>query len=404
MEVMQLRWDHLRWFVNQMMDQFLAHDCISRAASLTYTTLFAVVPMMTVAYAMFSVFPEFSTLGEKIQVFVFDNFLPDISSVVQEKLGEFSERAKNLTAVGFAFLFVTAFMMLVSIEGAFNTIWHVPEPRRGLQRFLLYWGVLSLGPPLMAAGAFISLYLVGLPLVSDLDTFGLGQLVLGYLPVLFSVATFTVLYYAVPNCHVPLKHALTGGFVAMLALEVAKGILPFIVRNTSMNAVYGTFAAIPLFLTWLWLVWVIVLTGATLVRTLSLRREPEENEPEPLVIKCSRILQLLYDAHLEGRSITDVEINRTVVLNQQEHERIFGVLQGWNLMHLTEDERWILGRNLKSISLWELYKKLPEGLSIDRLSRVEGMDNVVEPLRALAQFGSNEMSVSLDTVLGGSSP
>lgn len=394
-------WGYVSWFVRQMVGQFLGHDCIARAASLTYTTLFAIVPMMTVAYAMFSIFPEFASLGGKVQTFVFDNFVPDISSLVQDRLSEFSERAKNLTAIGFAFLFVTAFMMLVSIESTFNTIWHVPEPRQGLQRFLLYWGVLSLGPPLMVGGAFISLYLAGLPLVSDLNAFGIGPLLLGYLPVVFSVATFTVLYYAVPNCFVPFRHAFVGGVVTMLALELAKGILPLILRNSSMNAVYGTFAAIPLFLTWLWFVWVIVLGGATFVRTLSLRRDLDEADPEPMVVKCARILQVLYNAHLEGRSVTDMELSNAVVLSQEEHERIFGVLQSWKLLQLTEDERWLLGRNLNTISLWDLYKKLPEGLNLERLKRVEGMDNVVVPLRSLAQFGSNEMAVSLDQIFAG---
>ena len=114
-------WRPLAWYFRQVGAQFLVHDCLSRAGELTYTTLFAVVPMMTVAYAMFSLLPEFEALGERIQQFIFNNFVPDSSAVVQERLVEFSERARQLTAVGFVVLFVTAFLMLVTIEKTFNT-------------------------------------------------------------------------------------------------------------------------------------------------------------------------------------------------------------------------------------------------------------------------------------------
>ena len=160
----------VRWYARQMGQQFLAHDCLSSAGALTYTTLFAVVPMMTVTYTMLSLLPEFDAIGQRIESFVFENVVPDSSALVQDKLLEFSERARNLTVAGFSFLFVTAFLMLVTMEKAFNTIWHVAEPRRGLARFLVYWGVLTLGPALVFGAIGISAYLISMPLVSDFDT------------------------------------------------------------------------------------------------------------------------------------------------------------------------------------------------------------------------------------------
>ena len=65
------------------------------------------------------------------------------------------------------------------------------------------------------------------------------------------------------------------------------------------------------------------------------------------------------------------------------------------------DESWILGRSLKSLTLWDLYQRLPDGVDMEGLGRVQGMKHVVEPLKALVQFGSNQMSVSLDSVFAG---
>ncbi len=122
-------------------------------------------------------------MGQQIQAFVFENFVPASSAVVQERLDDFSHQARELTIAGFAFLLVTAFMMLVTMEKAFNEIWQVAEPRRGMQRFLVYWGVLTCGPPLVVAGLLVSSYLISLPLITNADTATARQAVLGWLPV-----------------------------------------------------------------------------------------------------------------------------------------------------------------------------------------------------------------------------
>ena len=140
----------LNAFVRYVAARFFDNGGTQTAAALTYTTLFAVVPLMTVTYSLLSAVDAFDGVNDKIQDFVFQNFLPATGMVVQEKLGEFSSQARELTAIGFLFLIVTAFMMLVSVETAFNRIWSVREPRRGMSRFLLYWGIQTLSPLLLA--------------------------------------------------------------------------------------------------------------------------------------------------------------------------------------------------------------------------------------------------------------
>lgn len=310
---------------------------------------------------------------------------------------EFADRARNLTAAGFAVLFVTSFLMLMRIEKSFNTIWHVAQPRAGLQRFLLYWGVLSLGPAFVIGGIISSIYLFSLPFVSGLETFGLGEVLLSYLPVLLSLALFTVLYFAVPNCYVPFHHALLGGFVTMLVFQSAIAIFAQTSKWFSYDAIYGTFAAFPVFLIWLYLVWVIVLTGAIFVRSLSLSTDEAESR-EPLLIKAARVLRMLHDAHMDGRSVSDREIHLNVPLSQWEYDRMLTVFREFKLINQTEEEHWILSRSLKSVTLWDLYQQLPDGLELSRLQEIKDMPQVVEPLISITQFGSNEMSVSLDMV------
>lgn len=394
-------WSAVRWYKDQLFAQFLAHDCLASAAALTYTTLFAVVPMMTVAYTAFSILPGYEGLEERIEAFIFNNFVPDSSAAVKEKLLEFSDRARGLTAAGFMFLFVTAFLLLVTIEKTFNAIWQVPEPRKGLQRVLVYWGVLSLGPPMIVAGILLSAYFASLQLLEDIDVFGFRNLLLSYLPLLLTWVGFTVLFWAMPNCRVRFLHALFGGLLTVWFLELAKNIFNYGVSNTSLASIYGTFAAVPFFLIWMYMIWVLVLTGAIIVRTMSLERERSEEDSEPLLVKCARVLEQINSGHLEGRPVSDREIQQAVALSGSENEKVFTALRELKLLAKDEQDNWLLARSLKTLTLWDLYQVVPEGLERERLDAVDGMDNVVEPLKALLQFGSNQMSVSLDSVFGG---
>ncbi len=393
-------WLTLRWYLRQLVRQFLEFDCPTRAGALTYTTLFAVVPMMTVAYAMLSILPAYDGVADRVENFIFQNFVPTSSEMVQEYLSDFSQRARGLSIIGFGFLFITTFLLLVTIEGTFNAIWEVAEPRTGMQRLLVYWGVMSLGPPMILGGILISFYVTSLPLLTDLDVFGIGTLLLSYMPGILTCLGFTVMYFAVPNTSVKLRHAFVGGVLAMAALEAAKQIFNMVVANSSMASIYGAFAAVPFFLTWMYMVWVLILSGAIFVRTLGLKPEIELGPTEPLLVKCARILEMLYAAHLEGRGVTDSEIEEAVTLHSGEREQLLRALLDLKVLRYADDT-WILGRSLKSLTLWDLYQRLPDGVDMPGLEKVQDMRHVVEPLKSLVQFGSNQMSVSLDTVFAG---
>ncbi|MEL0028695.1 MAG: YihY family inner membrane protein, partial [Perlucidibaca sp.] len=114
-------------------------NCRQHAAALTYTTLFAVVPMMTVLFTALAAVPTLKHVSGDIQHFIFSNLVPSTGETVQAYLAEFAHQASQLTIVGVIMLFVTAIMMLATIERAFNEIWQVRAPRQGMVSFLRYW-------------------------------------------------------------------------------------------------------------------------------------------------------------------------------------------------------------------------------------------------------------------------
>src|SRR5262245_42121326 len=325
-------WLRTRWFCRQVLEQFWFGGCLRSAAALTYTTLFAIVPIMTVGYSMLSLLPDLSDIGAQIQAFVFENFVPRNSAIVQERLREFSNQAGNLTFVGVAFLVVTAFMMLVTIERAFNLIWQVPQERHGMQRFLTYWAVLTFGPPLIGVALAVSTYLFSLPFIADIDTLGVRQTLLFYLPAIFSTAAFTLLFGLVPNCHVPFIHALIGGALTTVGLEACKLLFAIVVARSNTTLIYGTFAAVPLFLSWLYFVWALVLFGAVVTRTLALKPEPARRAHEPPLVGALRMLAELRRAHARGLGVTDPDLLRAVPLHTEDRKRVFEVLDELKLI------------------------------------------------------------------------
>jgi len=163
-------------------------------------------------------------------------------------------------------LAVTAFLMMFTIERAFNSIWRVPQARPAVRRFLIYWAVLTFGPVLMGASLSITSYIVGASLGFARQFPGADAAVFGLVPFVLTCAALTLLYYLVPNRAIRPRHALAGGIVAGLAFEVMKrGFAVYIAKFPTYTLVYGAFAAIPIFLLWIYFSWAVVIVGALIV-------------------------------------------------------------------------------------------------------------------------------------------
>ena len=254
-------WRRMRWVVRR----FAAHDCLTIAGSLTFTAMLALVPLVTIVYLGLAVLPEFAVLAEQVERFVFQNFVPSSSAAVQDKLNEFASRAGDLTSLGLIGLAITALGLLLSIERHFNALWCVAMPRLTLRRLVSLVGLMAIGPSLVLAALWISTYLLSLPLLATLDVIGVVPILLSELPLLCLFLVFTILFKVVPNAPVFAKHALLGGFLSAMVFKLAFELFAWLSGYLVYDAIYGVLAALPIFLLWLYLVWVIVLMGALFV-------------------------------------------------------------------------------------------------------------------------------------------
>jgi membrane protein len=347
-------------FWGQVIRRFFADQCTTNAAALTYTTLFAVVPMMTVAFSMLSAIPAFQNTGEEIQGFIFRNFVPSAGETLQQYLRDFTIQARQMTWVGVAILAATAFWMLVTIEKTFNTIWRIRKSRRGVSSFLLYWAILSLGPLLLGGGFAVSTYITSLQLLSGPEALPGAKALLKFMPLLFSVAAFTLLYATVPNTRVPVKHAFVGGFIAAVLFEVAKMLFGLYVRLfPGYQLIYGAFATVPLFLLWIYVSWLIVLFGAELVCNLGMSRQWRRRDMPRLLITLG-VLRVFHERQKAGLKVRLRDIQRQGwLMAEQDWVEILGFLERHHLVVAVGSDSWVLSRDLNEYSMQELINNSP---------------------------------------------
>ncbi|MFK7732105.1 MAG: YihY family inner membrane protein [Pseudomonadales bacterium] len=352
-------------FCQYVVRRFIDDDCSQNASALTLKTLIALVPLMTVGFAMFSAVPAFENFGEVVQSFVFKHFVPSSGSEIQNYLNDFSQSARNLTVLGIAILGIVAYSTLRNIEKSFNKIWRTREHRKGLSTFLLYWAILSLGPILLGAGLVMTTYLK--VFVTDYDVLGVLPYTLRFLPWLLTSLTFTLLFFAVPNCKVPLKHAAIGGFVSGACFEIAKNLFAAFVSNSSYQQIYGTFVTIPLFFVWLQFSWLLVLSGAEIVRALSSYHSRYAQQFPDLVVG-THVLHYFWQQQDKGQAVDEEFFlhqewlfERSV--NREQWERIRNILLKHRVLTVTEKGDFVLTRDLHRLSLWDLQMMMNAKLS-----------------------------------------
>ena len=346
-------------FTRYLVKEYVATGCRHRSASLAYMSLFALVPMLTVIYSMFSIIPAFQGMAAELQNFLLDHLLPDSGAEMQGYLEVFSSQARNLTVVGVIMLIATAYFMLKSIENAFNHIWGITKPRKGLMNFLLYWAVLSLGPLLLGIGLAMSTYLISLRLFfSEYDAIGVVPVLFSFMPWVLTAATFTLLLAAVPNCKVPLRHALIGGVLTAIGFELLKDLFTWVISHSSYEVVYGAFAMVPLFLLWMNLVWTVVLAGALLVRSLSTYQMVQlQKDEDSDLLAAVAVIWLFYEKSRKGDPVIEPDIYALGV-NPLQWQRLRGGFLEQRIIAVTQKDDYVLSRDLSVLTLFDLAEML----------------------------------------------
>ena len=379
-------------------ERFDEDRCLQIASSLTFTTLLAIVPVVTVVLTVASAFPVYSSLIGNVQDFVVANLVPSSVNAITGYAEGFTKNAAGLTAVGIFFLGITALIMISTIEGAFNDIWRVTWQRRPLRRIVIYATALTVGPLMIGASLSLTSYLITLSLNIVSPAAGGPGALLSVVPPLLTTAALTLLYFVVPNREVAGRDALVGGIVAGALFEVMKHGFGFYVTHFPTDKlVYGAFAVVPIFLLWIYLSWVIVLGGAVLVAELPEWRESTvsaRHVPGSDFFHALRALEVLWRARRSGDAVSTSQLHAAVRLRVDRLEWMLAALAQAGYVGRTGVTGWLLTRAAYAYTVGDVYRLFVFDFGTPAAAQ-QAAAGFEAKIRALADSGGAGMNVPL---------
>lgn len=379
--------------------RFLDDNLFQAAGALSYTTVFALVPLSMVVFGVLSAFPVFGEWSDRLSDYVFSNFVPSAARSVEASLKQFSANIGQLTAAGVIALVVSLLITLTGVEATFNRIWRVKAARPQVGRFLVYWTVLTLGALMAAASLAVSAKFFSMEVFATQPGQWLERVMLQLAPVAIEWLAFAAIYRVVPHRTIHWRHAFAGALLAATLFELVKwGIGLYLGSFGSYSKIYGAFAAVPIFLLWIYLSWIAVLLGASLASSISAFRYQPVAMRLPLGFEMYGLLRLLArfnEARAEGRGLHSDEIQQLEpMLTDTLVQQMLSQLCQINVVARAEAGEWLLSRDLDDLSLGELYEacglRIPIAEAMlpcrdDSLGRsaVAAMDELRIPLRDL---------------------
>ena len=390
----------VRVLLRLVLHRFGEDRCLQVAGNLTFTSLLALVPLFTIAFALFTAFPVFEDWSNAFKVFLLTALVPEVGGkIITVYMQQFADNAAKLTAIGLIFLAVTALALMLSIERVFNVIWRVRASRPVLQRLLIFWAALTVGPLLIGASLSLTSWLVTQSMSVAADVKELHTVLLKTVPVMLNVVAFALLYVVIPNRKVAYQDALIGGVAAAVAFELMKRAFGLYVQLFPTYAlIYGAFATVPIFLLWIYLSWIVILFGAEVVAVLprwrigAMVREPA---PGARFFLALNLIEILFGEHGTERAPSTAQIAVAAGISEEESEQLLEPMEQEGWVRRVSPAGWVLGRDLATLSVLDVYRLFafrgwPQGEPKSDLGRVVG---------ELMQAGDERLSVSIRSLL-----
>jgi membrane protein len=362
------RWSgHLRdrhrlaTFFRFLWTRFLGDNLFQAAGALSYTTVFALVPLSIVVFGVLSAFPVFDRWSDQLSDYIFSNFVPSSARAVETYLRQFSSNAGQLTAAGIVALVVSLLITLSSVETTFNRVWRVPTARPKVARFLVYWTVFTLGALVAATSLALSTRFFAMAIFATQPGQWLENLLVRVTPFVIEVVAFAAVYKVVPHRTVLWRHAFAGSLLAALVFEAVKwGLGVFIGNFSSYGKVYGTLAFLPIFLVWIYLGWTSILLGASLAASMSAFRYQPATMRLPVGYEIYGVLRMLgrfAEAREKGEGLHSQDIQRMEpMLTDSLVQELLAQLCEMGLLRRAEGGEWLLARDLDQMTLGDLYE------------------------------------------------
>src|SRR3990167_9199923 len=257
-------------FLKILTQRFFSDLCMMRAASLTFTTLLSIVPLVIFTFYIFSFFPALQSAGQSVEIFLLHNFVASSANTISQQLQNFVSQTKTLSWTTIISLISIALLMIYNIVDTVNGVWHVSMHRDSVFSFIIYLIILCVAPIVFAILLLLSSYLTSLPFLShfvEIDV--VRRPFISISPFLIEWIVFTLFHWIIPSCRVYFRYAVFEGLITTFLFEIAKwGFVLYFHYFSTYQLVYGALATIPIFFIWIYLSWLILILGALICNLL----------------------------------------------------------------------------------------------------------------------------------------
>ena len=404
----RLSWmESLRFFFPFFWKNIINDKIFLVASSLAFQTLLSIVPILAVILSILNVFVVFAPFKRSVEDFLVQNFMPGAGSVLNHYLTDFIGKTTSVPLVGGVFLFIIALSLISTVDNTLNEIWEVHAPRKGLQGFTLYWSVLTLGPVFIGSSLAASSY-VWYTVFTEGPLLEVKTMLLSFLPFINSILALFLLYMLVPNRRVRFMHALSGALLAAVLFEFSKRWFAFYISHLStFEHIYGALSVIPMLFFWIYIGWIVVLTGAEFVFCLGVLRPVNTVSglfnPLPGVPLVLSVLKVIWNGQKSGHRLN---IKKILKLHPSIHparlREVVEILLQNDLVHGTANGDLAVSCDLYATTLFNLFTVLPQGFESDEKdSLISESNNVhLESIgRGVTESLKSSMNISLAALL-----
>ena len=368
---------------------FTTKRVMTQASALTYSSLLAMVPIMAVVFAIARGFGY----NKYIEVWFRDALAsqPQVAEVIIGFVNSYLVHTRSgiFLGVGLVFMLYTVLMLVSNIEATFNEIWQVKKPRSIFRTFTDYLAMIFLFPILIVLSSGLSIFMA--TMTESLSGVQLLAPTLSFLlelsPYLLMSALFIALYVFMPNTHVRFKNAIVPGILAGIAMQWLQFVyIHSQIWVTGYNAIYGSFAALPLFMLWVQISWTICLFGAELCYvSQNLDYYDYDAKTSDISHRYRIMLSAILASHIcknfacGKRPPTMEELSQTTGIPIRiANDLLFRLIEARLVIEITSDEKGETSRFVPAESL----DNLSLGVLIDRLE-AQGRWNIDLPVSQL---------------------
>ena len=354
-------------FIIKLFREFKKDKCLIRASSLSYTSLLALIPLTALSFSLFTAFDAFEGIKDSVQRSLVNILIPTRQDEILVFIDTFLDNSKTMGIIGLLLFAITSIMLLSRISESFNSIWGSKNEKSFIGKFTSYFSVIVFGTLFIGTS-----FTLTTPLRRFLDSVPEIQFIIRWLVVLFPSIfiffTFILMITAIPEGKVKLKSSFIGALAGTIMWEIARRAFTegagYVIR---MSKLYGSIAVIPIFLFWLYLIWIIIFLALEISYVHQHKTGWDKNDSKKTQLPADIIEQGLavfyliaynFDTGDKYHSVSEISTNLSI--SEEIVEQIVENFINYGLIYKTDEtvRKLVPTKSLNKILLREVMKSI----------------------------------------------